>query len=363
MDIGIPAEVLPSEYRVGLTPQGIYLLTQAGHRCYVQRGAGEGAGFRDSNYEHAGARIVYAAQEVYSRADLVLKVGSLTLDELELLRDEQTICAFWHLTARPREVTQALLERRITAVAYELIQRENGALPVLRPLSEIAGLMAPQIAARWLQNDSGGSGVLLGGLAGVPPSDVAIIGAGTVGYHAARAFLGMGARVFLLDNVLERLQYAQENLRGNVATMGAYDFNIKRVVQFIRVLVVAVLQPGARAPILVTREMVRMMRPRSVIIDFSIDQGGAVETSRPTTHSDPVFIEEGVIHYCVPNVPGVVGRTSTHAYINAAWPYIQKLAHEGTQAAFEADPALKHGVVVHGGQVYSKNLAMLLQEA
>lgn len=363
MDIGIPAEVHPNEYRVGLTPQGVYLLTQAGHRCYVQRSAGEGAGFRDKDYERAGGWIVYAAEEVYSRADLVLKVGSPTLDELELLREGQTICAFWHLAARPREITHALLERRITAIAYETIQRDDGSLPVLRPLSEIAGRMAPQIAARWLQNDGGGVGVLISGLPGIPPIDVCIIGAGTVGTNAARAFLGLGARVFVLDKDLERLQFVDEHFDGRIVTMVAYDFNIARVVKFAHVLVTCVLEPGARAPILVTREMVRTMRPRSVILDISIDQGGCVETSRPTTHADPIFVEEDVIHYCVPNMPGVVARTATHAYLNAAWPYIQMLARDGIQAAIDTDPALRRGVAVHNGQIVNRTLAMLLEEA
>jgi alanine dehydrogenase len=363
MDIGIPAEIHSKEYRVGLTPQGVRLLTQAGHRCYVQRGAGAGAGFMDTDYERAGARIVYAAEEAYSRADLVLKVGAPTLSELDLMGEGLSICAFWHLATQPREVIQALRDRKISAVAYETIQRDDGMLPVLRPLSEIAGRMAPQIAARWLQNDGGGSGVLISGLPGIPPIDVCMLGAGVVGLNAARAFVGLGARVFVLDNDLARLQYIDEQFGGRVVTMISYDFNIARVVKFAHVLVTGVLEPGARAPILVTRQMVRAMRPRSVILDITIDQGGCVETSRPTTHDDPVFVEEGVIHYCVPNMPGVVARTATHAYLNAAWPYIQALANLGTQSAMEADPALRRGVMVHDSQVLNKNLAMLLEEA
>jgi alanine dehydrogenase len=363
MDVGIPIELQSNEYRVGLTPQGVGLLTQAGHRCYVQTGAGEGAGFRDRDYERAGARIVYAAEEVYSRADLVLKVGAPTMVEQDLLRDGQTICAFWHLAARPHEITRTLLERKITAVAYESIQQDDGALPVLRPLSEIAGRMAPQIAARWLQNDGGGSGLLMSGLAGIPPIDVCVLGAGVVGINAARAFVGLGARVFVLDKDLARLQHIEDRFDGRVVTMVSYDFNIARVSRFSQVLVTGVLEPGARSPILVTREMVRGMRPRSVILDISIDQGGCVETSRPTTSSDPVFVEEGIIHYCVPNMTGVVARTATHAYLNAAWPYIQQMAERGTQAAVDSDPALRRGAVVHDGQVLNKNLAMLLEEA
>lgn len=362
MDIGIPVESQPSEHRVGLTPQGVSLLTQAGHRCYVQRGAGTGAGFQDEDYERAGALIAYAAEEIYSRAELVLKVGAPTVAEVEFARPGQTINAFWHLSSRPRELAHALLERGVTAVAYELIQEPDGDLPVLRPLSEIAGRMTPQIAARWLQNDGGGSGVLLGGLPGIPPSNVVILGAGTVGLNAAQTFLGLGARVFVLDKDLERLQLVDEKFGGQIVTMVAYDFNIARVVQFAHVLIGAVLEPGTRAPVLVTREMVHSMRPRSVIIDVSIDQGGCIETSRPTTHADPVYVEEGVIHYCVPNMPGVVARTATHAYLNAAWPYIQQIAALGPEEAIEADPALKRGVVLHGGKITNNSLALLLEE-
>ncbi len=362
MDIGIPVETQSGEYRVGLSPQGVRLATQDGHRCYVQAGAGEGAGFSDADYERAGGRIVYGARGVYERADLVLRVSSVRADEMDMLREGQTICAFWHLMARPRELVRGLIERKITTVAYETIQRDDGVLPVLYPLSEIAGRMTPTIAARWLQNDSGGSGVLISGAAGIPPVDVCILGAGVVGVNAARTFLSLGARVHLLDRDLDRLRMVEERFGGLVVTMMAYDFNLARVVRHARVLVGAVLIPGAKTPILITREMVRSMRPRSVILDISIDQGGCVETSRPTTHADPVFIEEDVIHYCVPNMTSVVARTATHAYLNAAWPFIQALANEGTQAAIDKDQALRRGVAVHNGQVLNQNLAVLLEE-
>ncbi len=362
MDIGIPAEQQPNEYRVGLTPQGVSLLAQAGHRCYIEQGAGHGAGFTDMEYERAGGRIVYGVREIYERADLVLKVGAAIIDELDLLREGQTICAFWHLAARPRLVAQTLLEKSITAIAYETIECDDGLLPVLHPLSEIAGRMAPQIAARWLQNDGGGSGILISGVAGIPPIDVCILGGGVVGINAAQTFLGLGARVFILDRSLDRLRRVEERFDGRIVTMIAYDFNIARVVRFAHVLVGAVLVPGARAPVIVTREMVRSMRPRSVILDISIDQGGCVETSRLTTHDDPVFVEENVIHYCVPNMSGVIGRTATHAYLNAAWPYIQELAGKGTQEAIDTNSALLRGTAIHGGKVVNETLAMLMME-
>jgi len=362
MDIGIPTERRANEYRVGLTPQGVQLLTQAGHRCYVEQGAGEGAGFSDRDFERAGARIVYHPSEVYERAQLVMKVGAPTLEELALAREEQTICAFWHLPAQPREMVNHLIDKRMTAIAYETIQTDDGVLPVLRPLSEIAGRMAPQIAARWLQNDGGGSGILISGIAGIPPIDVVILGAGTVGYNAARTFNGLGARVFVLDRSLQKLQAIEERFDGRIVTMVSYDFNIARVARFAHVVVGAVLVPGERTPLLVTREMVRTMRPRSVIIDFSIDQGGCVETGRPTTHASPTYIEENVIHYCVPNVPGVVARTATHAFLNAAWPFGQRIANEGIHAAIENDPVLRRGAVVYNGQVLNPSLAKLVLE-
>jgi alanine dehydrogenase len=228
-------------------------------------------------------------------------------------------------------------------------------------MSDIAGRMAPQIAARWLQNDSGGSGVLISGAAGIPPITVCILGSGTVGISAARAFLGHGARVIMLDQSLPRLQAVDERFEGRVTTMMSYDFNIERMLRHAHVLVTAVLEPGARAPILVTREMIRVMRPHSVILDIAIDQGGCLETSRPTTHSNPVFIEENVLHYCVPNIPSVVARTATHAYLNAAWPYGLQLTNMGVQKAIEANPDLMRGVAVHNGQIVSEKLAALLR--
>jgi alanine dehydrogenase len=363
MDIGVPTEQQMNEYRVGLTPQGVRLLAQAGHRCYVEQGAGEGAGFNDGDYERAGARIVYGSSEVWERADLILKVQSPTPDELDLARDGQLICGFWHLAAHPRSMVEALVQKKISVVAYEMIEADDGRLPVLHPLSEIAGRMAPQIAARWLQNDGGGSGVLISGLPGVPPIDVVVLGAGTVGINAARAFYGLGARVFVLDQQLEKLQRLDEQYSQNIATMVAHDFNIARVVQFAHVVVGAVLVPGERCPVLITREMLRTMRPRSVILDFSIDQGGCVETSRPTTHQDPVYIEEDVIHFCVPNVSGVVARTATHAYLNAAWPFIEQVANEGIEIAMQHNPSLRRGVAVQGGKVLNPSLARLIMES
>lgn len=362
MDFGVPLERKPDEFRVGLTPQGIQLLTAMGHRCYVERGAGDGAGFSDKVYESAGARIVYNPEEVYARADMVLKIGSPTYEEQEWMREGQIIAAWWHLAARSGQTAQAVQERGITALAYEQIAGPEGTHPVLVPLSQIAGRMAPQIAARWLQNDGGGNGVLLGGVAGVPPVEVAIIGGGVVGENAARAFLGSGARVFVLDISVERIKTVSDRLNRQATTLIAHDFNVARVLSFADVVVGAVLIPGMRTPQIITREMIRSMRDRSIFLDIAIDQGGCSETSRPTTHSSPTYIEEGVLHYCVPNMTAVVARTATQAFLNSAWPYIKSIAEHGLDAAIAADPGLDAGVAVRDGQIVNPSLAAYLKE-
>jgi alanine dehydrogenase len=292
---------------------------------------------------------VYTGAEAYGRAQTVFKVAAPTTAELDWLVEGQTIVGFLHLASAHPDKVQRLLARRITAVAYEQIALDDGTLPVLKPLSQICGRMAVQIAGRLLQNDAGGKGVLLSGVTGVPPANVVIIGAGTVGLQAARALIALGAHVFLLDDDLTRLQAVDELLDGRAVTMVAHEFNVARLCAFADVVIGAVLIPGQRAPIVVPREVVHDMRPRSVILDISIDQGGCVETSHPTTHANPTFLEEGVWHYCVPNVPGVVARTATHAYLNAAWPYIRALAARGHEALSD-DPTLARGVCLQDGQ-------------
>jgi alanine dehydrogenase len=269
------------------------------------------------------------------------------------------VLAFWHLASASPDNLETLLKQDITAIAYETIQADDGTLPVLRPMSQIAGRMSAHIGASLLQNDRGGKGILLGGVPGVPPAEVVILGAGVVGTHAAHAFLGLGATVYVLDRDLSRLERISEQC-GRVITMVSHPFNLRKVARFADVLVGAVLVPGARTPVLVTRERVREMRPRSVILDIAIDQGGCVETSRPTSHQSPTFMAENVIHYCVPNMPGVLGRTATHALNNATWPFVQLIAASGTEAALEQSPALARGVATQGGQVVTP---LLRQEA
>jgi len=356
MDIGIPRERRESEYRVGLTPIGVQLLTAEGHALYVERDAGLGAGFSDRDYEQAGARIVYQSQEAFGRADLVLKIARPTAEECEWLREGQTLMGLLHLVAARRSRVEALLEKGVTAIGYEMIQNDDGSLPVLSPLSQVAGRMLVQVAATVSQNDKGGKGVLLSGVPGVPPAEVVIIGAGTLGTFAARAFIGIGATVYLLDRDLQRLQTVDTLLGGRAITMVSHEFNVRKVVRFADVLIGAVLLPGQRAPLVVTREMVQSMKPRSVIIDMSIDQGGCVETSRPTTHRSPTYVEHGVIHCAVPNFPSVVARTATHAFNNAAWPYIQTIARLGIDAALETSPALARGVNTRHGAIVNPAL-------
>ncbi len=356
MDIGIPRERREGEYRVGLTPIGVQLLTAEGHTCYIERGAGLGAGFSDRDYELGGGKIVYSTQEAYGRADLVLKVARPTAEEADWLSEGQTLMGLLHLAAARRSRVEALLQKKITAIGYEMIQQDDGNLPVLTPLSQAAGRMTVQIAAMLLQNDRGGKGILLSGVPGVPPAEVVIVGAGTLGTCAARTFVGIGANVYLLDRDLKRLQTVDSMLGGRVVTMVSHEFNLRKVVKFADVLIGAILLPGARTPIVITREMVRTMKPRSVIMDVAIDQGGCVETSRPTTHRVPTFIEENVTHYCVPNMTAVVARTATHAFNNAAWPYVQAVVRKGLAQAIADDPSLARGVNTRDGEVVNPAL-------
>lgn len=362
MNIGIPRERRVDEYRVGLTPIVIELLTAAGHTCYVETEAGIGAGFSDVDYQKAGANIVYSPREAYGRADLVVKVTRPTEEEVDFVREESILMGFLHLAVAKSERVQTLLQKRVTAIAYETIQNDDGSLPVQTPLSKAAGLMVPHLAGVLMQNDHGGKGVLLGGVPGVPPAEVVIIGAGTFGMAAAQAFLGAGASVYVLDKDFGQLQYLDEKCRmsGRFVTMISHPSNIAKAIKFADVVVGAVLIPGERAPIVITREMVQTMKPRSILMDISIDQGGCIETSRPTTHRDPTFVDEGVLHYCVPNMTSVVARTATHALNNAAWPFIQAITEHDFESAAAALPALRRGVATHAGHVINKALAASL---
>ncbi|MBS1249188.1 MAG: Alanine dehydrogenase [Chloroflexi bacterium] len=356
MNICIPKERRDSEYRVGLTPAGVQLLVQAGHTVFVEHEAGLGSGFSDHDYQKNGGQIAYSGEEVYGRADLLLKVVRPLDQEFDWMREGQTVMGFLHLASgRPSKI-EKLLKKNITAIGFDIIQEENGRLPVLVPLSQVAGRMVPQVAATLSQNNHGGNGFALGGIPGIPPADVAILGAGTVGRMAARTFQGMGATVHLLDNDLETLHEVDREFCGKINTMVAYDFNIARVCSFADVVVGAILQPGSRTPVIVSREMVKRLHSRSIIIDLSIDQGGCFETSRPTSHSNPTYLDENVIHYCVPNMTGVLGRTATHAMNNASWPFIKLIAQLGVERAMEENSALRKGTYTHNGKIMHQAL-------
>ncbi|MBI3162394.1 MAG: alanine dehydrogenase [Chloroflexi bacterium] len=355
MNIGIPKESRPFEYRVGLSPAGVEILSQNGHQVYVEHEAGVTAGFSDEDYEKAGARLVYSTEEAFGRADLLLKVARPVQGELEWLRPGAILAGFLHLASTQQDKIDILLEKKITSVAYEQIQASDGSLPVLRPFSQIGGAMAAQIAARLLQNNWGGKGILMGGVPGVPPAEIVILGAGVVGTYATQMCLGMGAHVTVIDHNLSTLQKLWDRFPSIVTKMSTKR-NIERSVMYADVVIGAVLTPGQRTPILVTREMVRSMKPRSVIMDISIDEGGCVETSRPTTHEHPIYIEEGILHYCVPNMPGAVGRTATHAFANSAMPYITEMASLGTELIL-SNPFLEPAVNTYDGRLL--NLARL----
>jgi alanine dehydrogenase len=379
MEFGVPKEVRDLEMRVGLTPAGVLALTRAGHIVYMERGAGAGAGFSDENYRQAGAQIVYSAAEAYGRADVVVKVTRPTAQEHELFRIGQVIFSYLHLSVASPDLLEALVEREITAIAYELIQEEHGLRPVLLPMSEVAGRLTPVIAGQLLMSthlhlqaskgdlrmrqgrlpsgDGGGRGILLSGIPGVPPAATVILGGGVLGSNAARAFIGMGAQVTILDRNVKKLQYLDDMFGGRITTMISNEYNLNRVVEFADVLLGCVLVPGRRAPILITRDMVRRMRPGSVIIDFSIDQGGCVETSHPTTLRDQTFVEEGVIHHCVPNMTASVARTASYALTNAALPYLLSVGAYGLPDVLEGEPGLVEGVNLYRGKLAHPEVA------
>jgi alanine dehydrogenase len=309
-----------------------------------------GAGFEDREFETAGARLVYSPEEVFMRADLLLKVARPMKDELDWLRPGVTVTGLLHLASAREDKIESLLEKQITSIAYEQIEAPDHSLPVLRPFSQIGGKMSASVAARLLQNNWGGKGILLGGVPGVPPAEVVILGGGTVGICATEAFLGLGAHVTVIDKDVNVLQQVY-NRFPNVVTMISIKRNIEKAIAYADVVVGAVLITGERTPILITREMMQAMKPRSVFIDVSIDQGGCAETSRPTTHDHATYVEEGVLHYCVPNMPGVVARTATHAFVNAAMPYITEIANLGASQAMLQNPAIEKGVNTHNGQL------------
>ncbi len=351
MIVGVPKEIKTEEYRVAITPSGVHSLVEHGHRVVIESGAGLGSGITDDMYRREGAEIVDTHEEVFQRADMILKVKEPLPPEYELLREGQVVFTYFHFAAS-RELTEAMLRRKIVAVAYETVEQADGSLPLLIPMSEVAGRMAPQEGAKYIERPQGGMGILLGGVPGVPPAKVLIIGGGTVGTNAAKIALGMGADVTIMDINPVRLRYLSE-IFPSVKTMMSTPYNVRECVKQADMVILAVLIHGARAPKLITRDMLREMKEGAIIVDVAIDQGGSAETSRPTTHRDPVYTEEGVVHYCVANMPGAVPRTSTFALTNVTLPYALELADKGWQRAVQENPELARGVnMVHGHLTY-----------
>ena len=349
MIVGVPKEIKDNEYRVAMTPGGARQLVEAGHEVWVETNAGEGSGFPDAQYQAAGAKVVPTNADAWS-AQMVIKVKEPQPSEYEFMRPDLVLFTYLHLAAEER-LTREMMARGPTGIAYETVELPNGHLPLLTPMSEVAGRMAIQVGARYMEKMNGGRGKLLGGVPGVRPADVVIIGAGVVGTNAAQMALGVGAHVFIIDINLDRLRYLDEVMGGRLTTLSSNPLTIAEAVRRADLVVGAVLIKGAKAPKLVTREMISTMIPGSVIVDVAVDQGGCVEATRPTTHSDPIIMVDGVILYCVANMPGAVPRTSTYALSNATLPYAVKLANMGVEAAIRADPALAKGVNTYKGKV------------
>jgi alanine dehydrogenase len=350
--IGIPKEIKAYEKRVAMTPRGVGHLVKKGHQVMIEQGAGVGSGFDDEQYEAVGAEIALDAKTVYEFADMIVKVKEPLPSEYGFFRKDQILFTYLHLAA-DKPLTEALMQSRVKAVAYETVELPNGSLPLLEPMSEVAGRMAPQIGAHFLENAHGGRGVLLGGVPGVSPGEVVVIGGGTVGANAVQIALGLGAHVTILDINADRLRWFATTFRGaNLETMMSTPFSIAEAVAKADLVIGAVLIRGAKAPKLVTEEMVKNMKKGSVIVDVAIDQGGSVETiDRVTTHDNPTFEKHGVIHYAVANIPGAVARTSTLALTNVTLPYIEWIAANGLENAIEKNPGLKKGVNVYNGEI------------
>ena len=354
--VGIPKEVKDMENRVAMQPDGVMELAHHGHEVIVQAGAGLGAGFDDEEYASCEARIVESAEEVFDAADLIVKVKEPVPEEYDLFREGQELFTYLHLAA-DKGLTEFLMERKINSIAYETVELPDGSLPLLAPMSEVAGRMAVQAAAHCLESPQGGAGLLLGGVPGTPAARVTIIGGGVVGTEAAKIAVGMRAMVNVLDVDPKRLAYLSDIFGGRVDLVIPNRARTAAYVKESDVVIGAVLVTGAKAPKLVTREMVRSMRPGSVIVDVAIDQGGCVETARPTTHSDPTYIEEGVVHYCVANIPAAVARTSTLALTSATLPYMLKIADSGVEGAAAEDAALAKGLSTLRGNLVSEPVA------
>ena len=356
MIVGVPREVKDNEYRVALTPEGARELVEDGHTVLVEQGAADGSSLPEERYARAGAEIVPTAEDIFKRTEMILKVKEPIAQEHDLLEEGQLLFTYLHLAA-DRDLTELLMRRKVSALAYETVQSADGRLPLLAPMSEIAGRMAPHVGARLLEKEYGGRGVLMGGVSGVRPAKVLVLGGGMAGTNAAWIEAGMEAEVVVVDKNLDKLRYIDQINKGRIMTLMSDRLTLEQRVRECDVLIGTVLVPGAKAPKLVTEEMVASMRPGSVIIDISIDQGGSVATSRMTTHSDPTYVRHGVVHYAVGNMPGAVPNTSTYALTNVTLPYVLGVANHGLEGAVRQDPALARGVNVHAGEVTNAGVA------
>jgi alanine dehydrogenase len=356
MLVGVPKEIKTDEYRVAMIPVGVEELTKAGHKVLIQSGAGQGSGIADEHYAMHGAEIVASTADIWKRADLIVKVKEPLPEEWPLMRPGQLVFTYFHFAA-DEALTKAVMKSGITAIAYETIRDSRGQLPLLTPMSEVAGRMSIQEGAKYLERPFEGRGILLGGVPGVLPANVVILGGGIVGANAAKVAAGLGANVAILDVNLDRLRYLDDVMPKNVTTLFSDRHNIRDCISRADLLIGAVLIPGARAPYLVYQDDLKLMTPRSVIIDVAIDQGGCVETSKPTTHSKPTYLVHEVIHYCVTNMPGAVGRTSTYALTNVTLPYVLQLTKKGYDKAVKESPALAQGVNIRNGKVTNPAVA------
>lgn len=350
MKIGLPKEIKDNEYRVGLTPAGVQALENAGHEVFVQKTAGEGSGFTDDQYVKAGADLLDTADEVWETGDMIVKVKEPVAPEYARMREDQLLFTYLHL-APELELTKVMLERKVTGVAYETITDKQGRLPLLTPMSEVAGRMSVQVGATYLEKMNGGRGILLGGVPGVPAANVVIIGGGIVGTEAAKMAVGLGAKVTIIDRNLDRLRQLDDIFLSKVQTLASSKYAIEEAISHADLVIGAVLVVGAAAPKLVTRDMLHLVPSGAVLVDVAVDQGGCFETTHATTHSNPTYFEDGVLHYCVANMPGAVPRTSTFALTNATLPYALDLANKGFERAIQGDPGLREGVNTYAGKL------------
>ena len=356
MVIGVPKEIKAQENRIALTPFGVEHLNNLGHRVLVQHRGGEGCGFEDEDYARVGAEIVQSARKIFEQAELIVKVKEPQPQELDMVQSGHVMFTYFHFAAE-HELTVRFRDTGATAIAYETVQTDSGELPLLTPMSEVAGRMAIQEGARMLESNGGGRGVLLGGVPGVEPATVTVLGGGIVGLNAAKIAAGMGARIYILDVDVHRLRYLDDMMPKNVTTRYSDPVTIRELLPRTDLLIGAVLVVGAKAPKLVTRDMLGLMKAGSVIVDVSVDQGGCVETCRPTTHEEPTFIVDQVIHYCVANMPGAVPNTATRALTNSTYPYVEKIAQLGAASALKADPVLCKGLNIYRNQITHRAVA------